>query len=59
VEQLLAESTETQEHARLAGEARRLLLPGEMGEAVKVMALTQQWDVALDGFALQDLRRSL
>ncbi|HEV2443425.1 MAG TPA: SAM-dependent methyltransferase [Steroidobacteraceae bacterium] len=59
VEQLLAESTETQEHARLAGEARRLLLPGEMGEAFKVMALTRECDVALEGFALKDLRQSL
>jgi SAM-dependent MidA family methyltransferase len=59
IEQLLAESTETQEHARLAGEARRLLLPGEMGEAFKVMALTRECDVALEGFALQDLRQSL
>jgi SAM-dependent MidA family methyltransferase len=59
VEQLLAESTDAVEHARLAGEARRLLLPGEMGEAFKVMALTRQCDVALDGFELQDLRQSL
>lgn len=59
VEQLVAESTDTVEHARLAGEARRLLLPGEMGEAFKVMALTRQCDVALLGFALQDLRHSL
>jgi SAM-dependent MidA family methyltransferase len=59
IEQLLAESTETREHARLAGEARRLLLPGEMGEAFKVMALTRQCDAALSGFALQDLRQSL
>lgn len=59
VEQLLADSTGTQEHARRAGEARRLLLPGEMGEAFKVIALTREWDAALDGFALQDLRHSL
>lgn len=59
VEQLVAESTDTVEQARLAGEARRLLLPGEMGEAFKVMALTRQCDVALEGFALQDLRHSL
>jgi hypothetical protein len=30
-----------------------------MGEAFKVMALTQERDVALEGFALQDLRQSL
>jgi SAM-dependent MidA family methyltransferase len=59
VEQFVAEATDTVQHARLAGEARRLLLPGEMGEAFKVMALTRECDMALDGFALQDLRRSL
>ena len=59
VEQLVAAATETQEHARLAGQARRLLLPGEMGEAFKAMALTRECDVALEGFALQDLRPSL
>ena len=59
VDQLLAEATNAVEHARLAGEARRLLLPGEMGEAFKVMALTRECDVALEGFALQDLRQSL
>lgn len=59
VEQLVAEVTETREHARLAGQARRLLLPGEMGEAFKAMALTRDCDLALEGFALQDLRPSL
>ncbi|HZT01549.1 MAG TPA: SAM-dependent methyltransferase [Steroidobacteraceae bacterium] len=59
VERLLAESAAGVEHARLAGQARRLLLPGEMGEAFKAMALTRRIDVALEGFALQDLRQSL
>ncbi len=59
VEQFVGEAGDTVEHARLAGEARRLLLPGEMGEAFKVMALTRECDGALDGFALQDLRHSL
>ncbi|MGH8319561.1 MAG: class I SAM-dependent methyltransferase [Steroidobacteraceae bacterium] len=59
IEQLLAQSTDPLEHARLAGEARRLLLPGEMGEAFKVMALTRDFDAAPDGFVLQDLRQSL
>jgi SAM-dependent MidA family methyltransferase len=59
LEQLLAEATDPVKHARLAGEARRLLLPGEMGEAFKVMALTRGCDVALEGFVLQDLRQSL
>jgi SAM-dependent MidA family methyltransferase len=59
LERLLAEATGTQEHARLAGEARRLLLPGEMGEAFKVIALARECDDPLDGFAVQDLRHSL
>ena len=59
IESLLAEAAEPVAHARLAGEARRLLLPGEMGEAFKVMALARDFDAALDGFAVQDLRQSL
>ena len=47
------------EQTRLAGEARRLLMPGEMGEAFKAMALTRDYDAALAGFRLQDLRHSL
>ncbi len=59
IESLLADGVDPVAHARLAGEARRLLLPGEMGEAFKVMALTRECDAALEGFALQDLRHSL
>ena len=59
IERDVAEPADAVEHARLAGEARRLLLPGEMGEAFKVMALTRHCDIALEGFALQDLRQSL
>lgn len=45
--------------ARLASQARALLLPGEMGENFKAMALTRGLDEPLKGFELQDLRRSL
>jgi SAM-dependent MidA family methyltransferase len=45
--------------ARLANEARRLLLPGEMGERFKVMAWLKGTELALRGFALKDLRHSL
>ncbi|MEZ5459643.1 MAG: SAM-dependent methyltransferase [Steroidobacteraceae bacterium] len=38
---------------------KRLLLPGEMGEAVKVMVLTRGWDAPLRGLRLRDLRDSL
>lgn len=54
-----ARSTDLREQVRVAGEARRLLLPGEMGEAFKVMALGREFDEPLCGFALQDLRDSL
>jgi SAM-dependent MidA family methyltransferase len=45
--------------ARLAGEARRLLMPGEMGESFKVIALCRNLELPLCGFAHQDLRGSL
>jgi SAM-dependent MidA family methyltransferase len=47
------------ERARRATEARQLLMPGEMGEAFKVMALSRGFDAPLRGFGLQDLRASL
>ena len=59
IERQVAEATGPVEHARRAGEARRLLLPAQMGEAFKVMALTRGLDVPLCGFSLQDLRGSL
>lgn len=59
IERSVGEETDPVRHARLAGEARRLLLPGEMGEAFKVMALSRELDAPLSGFALQDLRGSL
>jgi SAM-dependent MidA family methyltransferase len=59
IEHSLAAVTQPLEHARLASQARVLLLPGEMGENFKVMALTRDLDVPLLGFAYQDLRTSL
>jgi SAM-dependent MidA family methyltransferase len=41
--------------AQLAGEARRLMLPGEMGEIFKVIALGRQFDQELSGFGTQSL----
>jgi len=41
--------------AGLAGEARRLLLPGEMGEVFKVIALGRGYDASLAGFSTQSL----
>jgi len=45
--------------ARLANQARQLMLPGEMGERFKAMAWTRGLDRELSGFALQDLRHTL
>jgi SAM-dependent MidA family methyltransferase len=45
--------------ARLANQARQLMLPGEMGERFKAMAWLRGLDLPLSGFALQDLRHSL
>ncbi|HWW79942.1 MAG TPA: SAM-dependent methyltransferase [Steroidobacteraceae bacterium] len=59
IESLVAGAVGVVEETRLAGEARRLLMPGEMGEAFKAIALTRDYDAALRGFALQDLRHSL
>ena len=59
IDQLLMQVQDPIEHVRLAGEARRLLLPGEMGEAFKLMALGRHWDEPLAAFAHQDLRETL
>ncbi len=45
--------------AALGREARRLLLPGDMGESFKAMAWTRGIGAPLGGFALQDLRHTL
>jgi SAM-dependent MidA family methyltransferase len=59
IEAMTMEVDDVVTRARVAGEARRLLMPGEMGESFKVMALCRDLDVPLSGFAYQDLRRSL
>jgi SAM-dependent MidA family methyltransferase len=46
---------DTRAQATLAGEARRLLLPGEMGEIFKVIALGRGYESPLDGFSTQSL----
>jgi SAM-dependent MidA family methyltransferase len=59
LEEEVGAATSDVERARLAGEARRLIMPEEMGEAFKVMALTRGLEAPLAGFALQDLRHLL
>ena len=48
-----------QSFARLASQARQLMLPGEMGERFKVMAWLRGMDKELRGMSLVDLRHSL
>ena len=45
--------------ARLANEARTLMLPGEMGERFKAMAWLRGMDSPLPAFQVQDLRHTL
>ena len=45
--------------ARLANQARQLMMPGEMGERFKVMAWMRGIQMPLSGFALRDIRESL
>lgn len=48
-------SADPRRHARLAGEARRLMLPGEMGEVFKVIGLGRGYHAPLAGFSTQSL----
>ena len=59
VEELVNEAGAGIERTRLAGEARRLIMPEEMGEAFKMIALSRDLDIPLAGFAVQDLRHLL
>ena len=56
--QIMAAGDDTQ-YARLANQARRLMMPGEMGERFKAMAWLRGLELPLAGFALQDLRHTL
>ena len=47
------------EYVRLTAQIKRITLPGEMGEAVKVMALTRGIDAPLIGFSGRDHRPRL
>ena len=57
--EMQAAANDMQRQARLAGEARRLMMPGEMGEIFKVIALGARFEAPLAGFATQDLSASL
>lgn len=50
-----AASDDPRRQAQLAGEARRLVLPGEMGEIFKVIGLGKRYSAPLAGFSTQAL----
>lgn len=49
----------SRQHAELTAQIKRLTLPGQMGEAVKVLALARNYDGSLVGFSGRDLRGRL
>lgn len=52
--QRLEQSRNEIERLELAGELKKLTLPGEMGEKFKVMALSRNLDLTLDAFGISD-----
>jgi SAM-dependent MidA family methyltransferase len=58
-EMRLAAGADENRFARLANQARQLMMPGEMGERFKAMAWLRGLELPLSGFALLDLRHSL
>jgi SAM-dependent MidA family methyltransferase len=59
IEAEVAASPDENSRIRRAGEARQLLMPTEMGETFKFIALGRGFDAPLAAFAHQDLRRTL
>jgi SAM-dependent MidA family methyltransferase len=58
--ELLAEaSTDCAEYHTWTRQAKQLILPGEMGELIKVMALTRRLSAPLQRFGWRDLRNRL
>jgi SAM-dependent MidA family methyltransferase len=61
LDKLLTElqSREPERYPEYAHQAKRLTLPGEMGERFKAIALTKGWEAPLLGFGLYDQRARL
>lgn len=59
IEAEVAAAQDDRTRAARAGEARRLLMPDEMGEHFKAIALGRGWRSPLAGFQHQDLRSRL
>lgn len=61
IDRLLAQedAADTRRFLRLSNEAKRLMLPGEMGERFKAIGLSRGLNHPVLGFALRDLRSRL
>ncbi|MEO6367525.1 MAG: SAM-dependent methyltransferase [Steroidobacteraceae bacterium] len=59
IENEIVTATDEKVRLRRAAEARQLLMPTEMGETFKFIALGRAFDAPLAGFVHQDLRRYL
>ena len=55
----MAEPADTRRFLQLSNEAKRLVLPGEMGERFKFIGFSRQLERDVRGFALPDLRSRL
>lgn len=54
-----AATDDVRAHLTMTQAVKKLTLPSEMGELFKVMALTRNFDLPLQGFAMQDRRHRL
>jgi SAM-dependent MidA family methyltransferase len=52
IHDLVEQARDDEQRLKLAGELKRLTLPGEMGEKFKVIGLTRGFDDSLSGFGL-------
>jgi SAM-dependent MidA family methyltransferase len=59
IEKEVAGAVDESTRIRRASEARRLLMPEEMGEHFKAIALGRRFDAPLAAFSVQDLRSRL
>jgi SAM-dependent MidA family methyltransferase len=54
-----ADPNDMQHYLRLSNEAKRLMLPGEMGDRFKVIGFSRRLEQGIRGFSSQDLRSRL
>ena len=59
IEKYLLNEKDTNIRIDLVQQIKQLILPNEMGEVFKVMALSKKQAVKLDGFKEQDLTKKL